>query len=432
MRIVAVRAVVMLLLLGAALLGAGHHAANASATFGFTVSGTTGPFTVQQGQTLTLAVSAGPDSGPFAVDYCPDATCSVGYVLADGTLAAGEARTIPVIADFPAVPAGDPVSFAFRMVDAGTVLFAGPATVNRPPAVTLGGSVTLTVPENGSGTVTLPDTDADGDPLRYRFGPAFPSHYDHFTFNGGVNGGASITYYPQIGYYGPDQFQVSVSDSHGGSATITINVTVVPAPRRPVVRDGTLTTDEDTPASGQLTATDVNATGTMTYTATPPALGTLDLDPATGAYTYTPPANYNGPDRFAFMASNGMLTSLFAVVTITVNPVNDAPVATDQSVTTDEDMALAGQVTATDVDNDPLTYAAVDHPQHGTVTLDATSGAFTYTPQPNYAGPDDFAYTASDGELTSDTGTVTIIITPVPDAAALVTRNDRDDGERQR
>ncbi|MCT4708673.1 Ig-like domain-containing protein, partial [Enterobacteriaceae bacterium H11S18] len=82
-----------------------------------------------------------------------------------------------------------------------------------------------------------------------------------------------------------------------------------------------------------------------------------------------------------------------ASVTVNVTPVNDAPVPTDPGLpgqtfnpatgnyaaTTAEDVPFTGQVTATDADGDTLGYTITTQPAHGTVTLNATTGAYTYT-----------------------------------------------------
>src|SRR5205814_10592893 len=124
--------------------------------------------------------------------------------------------------------------------------------------------------------------------------------------------------------------------------------------------------------------------------------------------------NYNGPDSFTFKANDGSLDSNTATVTITITAVNDAPVATDQTVTTDEDTAKAITLSATDVEGSPLTYAIVSGPAHGTLT--GTAPALTYTPAANYSGPDSFTFKANDGSLDSNVATVTIAVTAVNDA----------------
>ena len=82
-------------------------------------------------------------------------------------------------------------------------------------------------------------------------------------------------------------------------------------------------------------------------------------------------------------------------VTITVNPVNDAPVADAQSVTTDEDTAVAITLTGLDVDGDLLSYSVQAGPAHGSLT--GTGANLTYTPDADYHGPDSFTFVVSDG-----------------------------------
>src|SRR5207247_6377767 len=79
--------------------------------------------------------------------------------------------------------------------------------------------------------------------------------------------------------------------------------------------------------------TDVDGDPLTAVLATAPTKGTLALN-ANGSFTYTPNANVNGSDTFTYRASDGTLTSALATVTITITPVNDAPVATDDSYAT--------------------------------------------------------------------------------------------------
>ena len=78
-----------------------------------------------------------------------------------------------------------------------------------------------------------------------------------------------------------------------------------------------------------------------------------DADAATGAFTYTPDANFNGTDTFTYTASDGTAVSNVATVTITVTAVNDAPVAVNDSASTPEETAVSGNVLANDTDVDP-------------------------------------------------------------------------------
>ncbi len=104
-------------------------------------------------------------------------------------------------------------------------------------------------------------------------------------------------------------------------------------------------------------------------------------------------------------------------MTITVTSTdNDAPTAVDDAYTTDEDTPLVIAAPGplgndTDPDGDTLTAALVTGPTHGTLTGTSTAGAFTYTPNADFAGTDTFTYTVTDGALTSNVATVTITVT---------------------
>ncbi len=143
---------------------------------------------------------------------------------------------------------------------------------------------------------------------------------------------------------------------------------------------------------------------------------TLNAD---GSFTYTPAANFNGTDSFTYKAKDASDSSNVATVTLTVRPVNDAPVAANDSYTTDEDTALNVSAPGVlgndnDVDGDSLTAVLVTNVAHGTLTLNA-NGSFIYTPDANYNGPDSFKYKANDGTVDSNVATVGITVKSVND-----------------
>src|SRR5207249_1308904 len=148
-----------------------------------------------------------------------------------------------------------------------------------------------------------------------------------------------------------------------------------------------------------------------------PSHGTLTLN-ADGSLVYMPALNLNRKDRFTYKGSDGQAQSVVATVTITVTPVNHAPVAAnDDSYTTPEDTQLtvsAPGVLAndTDADRDTLTAVLVSGPSHGTLTLNA-DGSLVYMPALNFNGTDSFTYKASDGQAQSGVATVTITVTPI-------------------
>ncbi len=145
----------------------------------------------------------------------------------------------------------------------------------------------------------------------------------------------------------------------------------------------------------------------------------------TSTVSYTPSANFNGLDAFKFKASAGGLDSEEADVNITVIPVNDQPLAQNQSVITDEDTSLPITLTGSDVETSPgsLTFTVTVPPAHG--TLSGTAPNVTYTPNLNYNGPDSFKFTVTDtGDgpsppLTSNPATVSITVNAVNDAPVL-------------
>ena len=143
-----------------------------------------------------------------------------------------------------------------------------------------------------------------------------------------------------------------------------------------------------------------------------------------GSFTYTPTANYNGSDSFTYKANDGKVDSNTATVNITINAVNDPPIAVNDAYTTNEDIALNRTTPGvlsndTDADGDSLTAVKVSEPSHGSVTLNG-NGSFTYTPNANYNGTDSFTYRANDGQANSNTATVTITITAVNDPPVAV------------
>ena len=111
-------------------------------------------------------------------------------------------------------------------------------------------------------------------------------------------------------------------------------------------------------------------------------------------------------------------------VTLTVNPVNDAPVAAANAYTVDEDATLTVPAAGVlgndaDVDGDALSAAVVSGPSHGTLTLNA-DGSFTYTPEANYYGTDSFTYRAVDPSGAESVATVSLTVSPVNDAPVAV------------
>ncbi|PYR74989.1 MAG: hypothetical protein DMF87_21515, partial [Acidobacteria bacterium] len=196
----------------------------------------------------------------------------------------------------------------------------------------------------------------------------------------------------------------------------------------PVAVGDSYSATEDTPltiaAPGVLANdTDVDGNPLIAVLVSGVAHGTLSLA-ADGSFAYVPAANYNGPDSFTYKANDGVTDSNVVTVSLTINAVNDAPVAVADSYSTNEDTPLTVAAPGllandSDVEGSALTAIKMANPAHGTVTVNA-NGSFTYTPTANYNGPDSFTYRANDGSLNSATVTVTLTVDAVNDAPVAV------------
>jgi hypothetical protein len=103
--------------------------------------------------------------------------------------------------------------------------------------------------------------------------------------------------------------------------------------------------------------------------------------------------------------------------TVTVIPINDAPIATSTSAITDEDVSVTVDLIGSDIDNEDLVYLLDQDSSDGFVDIEGSQG--TFTPDENFNGTTTFTYLVSDGELTSISVTVTITVDPVNDAPVL-------------
>ncbi|MEW6472117.1 MAG: Ig-like domain-containing protein [Actinomycetota bacterium] len=219
---------------------------------------------------------------------------------------------------------------------------------------------------------------------------------------------------------------------HGSTGGVKLNapiVAIVATPRikvAPVAKDDAGSVAEDGSVAIDVQANDTHALPASVSIETKPQHGTATV--SAGKVVYTPAANYNGADAFKYKLTDTVGHSATANVSITVTPVNDAPVATPASRSATEDTLLSGSVNAIDVDNDPLTFTKVADPAHGALTLNA-NGTFTYTPTAGYAGSDSFTFKVSDGKADSNSATVTLTVTAVNDAPTISDVSDQSTPE---
>jgi VCBS repeat-containing protein len=212
-----------------------------------------------------------------------------------------------------------------------------------------------------------------------------------------------------------DSFIFTVSDEGflSSSATVTINVTPVNDP--PVVDDEYFSVDEGGTLLEQLVGLDPDDVDLDFEWVTLPSNGSLVVDPD-GSITYVHFGEENIFDSFTYRAFDGEAYSNVATVYITVNPVNDPPVANDDGFTVLEGGVHNGQLTGTDPDTleAEWTYALVTTVVNGTLVLDP-DGSYIYTHNGSETTTDSFTFTITDGALLSNTATITIDVTPVND-----------------
>jgi hypothetical protein len=283
-----------------------------------------------------------------------------------------------------------------------------PVATNDAATVVQGAATPIAVLSN--------DTDADGDTL------AVSSVTTPANGAAVLNADQTITYTSNAGFSGVDSFSYTIGDGQGGSATAQVNLTVVSSNQPPVAAGDAVTTNEDVAVQVAVLANDSDPEGAtlVVQSVTTPTRGTAVVN-ADQTITYTPNANSSGADSFSYTIVDGAGGSATAVVTVTVNPVNDAPVANADTVTVREDVSIAIPVMANDTDpeGNSLTVLSVSVPANGTAVRNA-NGRITYKGKANYFGPDSFTYVLSDGIGGTSTGQVTVTVTPVNDAPVAV------------
>ncbi|EGR0291098.1 tandem-95 repeat protein [Vibrio parahaemolyticus] len=225
------------------------------------------------------------------------------------------------------------------------------------------------------------------------------------------NGIATIS--PTADWNGSETLTFTATDPSGESISQTVNFTV--APVADIVADKA-TVVEDTPTIIKVLGNDTfEGDGKVVSldTNNGPANGTVSVNPD-GSVTYTPNDNYHGADSFTYIVTSGGVSES-TTVNVDVTPVNDAPVAKDDTATTQEDTAVTIDVLPndTDVDGDKLSIQSASVPSdQGTVEI--VDGKLVFTPAKNFHGDAEITYTVSDGALTGQ-ATVKVTVNAVND-----------------
>jgi large repetitive protein len=305
-------------------------------------------------------------------------------------------------------------SFTYQASDGP--LSSGPATA----------SVTITAVNDAptcsdTSLAATEDTPAERDPVCADIDSGTLSYS---IVASGTKGTATVVagklrYVPNTNATGSDSFTYRANDGSANSNTATVTVTINAVNDPPVARDVSVTTSEDVPTIVALDGSDVDGDSLGYTIVSEPGHGVLVGIGA--ARTYTPNLNYSGPDSFTYRVNDGSVDSNVATVSITVTPINDAPVAQDLTSSTPEDTPKVLTLSASDVDGGVPSYTIVAPPAHGTLT--GTGATRTYTPDTNYNGPDSFTYKAGDGLVDSNVATVTLSVTAVNDAPSCPARS---------
>ncbi|WP_456364815.1 tandem-95 repeat protein [Priestia aryabhattai] len=277
--------------------------------------------------------------------------------------------------------------------------------VNDPPITS---NVSFTIAEDSTLINRIVAVDPDGDPLTFSL---------QTTPGNGVavvNGDGTFSYQPNLNFNGTDQFTVLVSDGQGGTAVSTVTVIVTPVNDAPTVPNYTFSTQEDSPVVGAVVGTDVDGNPLSYQLQNRPTNGIAVVN-ANGTFSYQPNLNFNGSDQFTVLVSDGQGGTAVSIVTINVIPVNDPPITSNVSFTIAEDSTLINRIVAVDPDGDPLTFSLQTTPGNGVAVVNE-DGTFSYQPNLNFNGTDQFTVLVSDGQGGTAVSTVTVIVTPVNDA----------------
>ena len=304
----------------------------------------------------------------------------------------------------------DTISYEISDGQGGTATAQVAVTVNAVNDGPVAQDDSVSVNEDASVTVNVlaNDSDLDGDSLTVSSASAA---------NGSVviNTDGTVTYTPNADFNGQDTISYEISDGQGGTATAQVAVTVNAVNDGPVAQDDAVSVNEDASVIVNVLANDSDLDGdSLTVTTATATNGSVVIN-TDGTVTYTPNADFNGQDTISYEISDGQGGTATAQVSVTVNAVNDGPVAQDDSATVDEDGSVTVDVLAndSDLDGDTLTVSSASA-ANGSVIIN-TDGTVTYTPNADFNGQDTISYEISDGQGGTATAQVAVTVNAVND-----------------
>jgi hypothetical protein len=325
------------------------------------------------------SVSVHPASG--VVTYTPDpGACGVdsfGYTVADDDGASADEATVEVdvLCDDPPLAVDD----LYGVSEGETLDIADPGVLSND----------VTTPHEPLVAVLMDDA---------RHGALLLNSDGSFTY---IHDGSETT---------SDSFTYLANDGREDSNVASVSIVVAPSNDPPFAGDDQENTDEDVPVTIDVLANDTDPDGdslSVDWVSLP--LHGKAINNGSNA-TYVPDPDFHGVDAFVYTVSDGSGETDEATVRVTVAPVNDPPIAQDDSAATEEGTPVTIEVidNDSDPDGDSLIVTSIRQPKHGDVDNDGTN--VTYTPDSRFNGSDTFTYTISDGHGGSAMAAVTVAV----------------------
>jgi hypothetical protein len=384
--------------------------------------------------TVSITIAAGPNTAPVASSQNTDtAEDTARIIVLSGTDADSDPLTFtvttppghgtltgtaPNLTYTPAVNFNGNDSFAFKVNDgvadsAAAMVSISVIAVNDAPVAN---AQSVSTPQDTAGAITLSASDVDGDALTY----SITTPPAHGSLSGSV---PNLTYTPAAGYRGADSLVFKANDGLADSASVTVTINVTAVNHPPVASPQSVTTAEDTATGITLQGADAdNDTLAFVITAQPSHGSLSGVSPNV---TYTPTANYNGADSFAFKVNDGTADSPPAAVNLAVTAVNDAPALNPIASVLVAQNSGAQTVLLTGINAGPgetqtlVITANSSNPSlipSPTVTYASPSstGSLSFTPTAEATGTATITVTVDDGGGVNSTFTRTFLVTVEP------------------
>lgn len=351
----------------------------------------------------------------------------------------GEAITLDVLSN-DSDPDGDPLTITQYNAPNGTVVLNADSTITYTPDTDFSGLETISyVISDGIGSVASANILVTVNASPVAVDDAFNINEDTITLldlldndsdpdddalaitlTAASSGQLSlvnniVTYTPNADFYGTDSFSYIISDGLGGSDTASVSLTVLSVNDAPIANADTASVDEDSSLNYAVLDNDSDLENhTLTVSVTQPDHGQASVE-ADGSINYVPDADFNGSDAITYTINDGHGGQDSALLSVTVNAVNDNPIAVNDSATLDEDASVSIPVLLndTDIDGDSLTVT-VQGASSGSVSVTAFD-LVLYTPNANFNGSDSFSYSIDDGNGGTASATISVLVTSIND-----------------